>query len=80
MQKVDLQKILKNLAKPRQALSFSIDPAKCKGCDMCKKNCPAGAISGNLKEVHQIDPSICLCCGSCQSVCPFKAVLSTVEE
>ena len=30
-------------------LSYTIDPAKCKGCTACARVCPAGAISGSVK-------------------------------
>ena len=51
-----------------------IDPQKCKGCGICKKNCPVGAISGELKQAHKIDPDVCIKCGVCISKCPFKAI------
>ena len=54
--------------------SYSIDPNKCKGCGICKKQCPVGAISGEVKSAHVIDPSICIKCGACASKCPFKAI------
>ena len=27
---------------------YSIDPAKCKGCSKCARNCPVNAISGSF--------------------------------
>ena len=54
--------------------SYSINPNKCKGCGICKKQCPVGAISGEVKSAHVIDPSICIKCGACASKCPFKAI------
>jgi NADH:ubiquinone oxidoreductase subunit F (NADH-binding) len=46
----------------------------CKGCGVCKKNCPVGAISGELKGVHSIDPEKCVKCGICEAKCPFDAI------
>ena len=51
-----------------------IDPEKCRGCDLCKKNCPVQAISGEPGKVHEIDQSKCIKCKSCVQVCPFKAI------
>ena len=53
---------------------FEIDPAKCKGCTMCAKKCPVGAISGEPKKPHAIDQSKCIKCGQCVATCKFGAV------
>ena len=53
---------------------YEIDPAKCKGCTMCAKKCPVGAISGTVKQPHVIDPSKCIKCGQCVATCKFGAV------
>ncbi len=55
-------------------VSFEIDAEKCKGCTMCARICPAGAISGNLKEAHVIDKEKCLKCGACIEKCKFNAI------
>ncbi|MBQ8682170.1 MAG: NADH-quinone oxidoreductase subunit NuoF [Selenomonadales bacterium] len=47
---------------------------KCKGCSLCKKVCPANAISGEVKQKHTIDAGACLKCGACMEKCPFKAI------
>ncbi len=56
-------------------LTYEIDPAKCKGCTLCARNCPADAISGKVKEVHVIDKSKCIKCGVCMSNCKFDAIV-----
>ena len=53
---------------------ISIDPAICKGCSKCARQCPVSAISGKIKEPFSIDLSKCIRCGSCVSTCPFHAI------
>lgn len=55
-------------------LSFTIDPTKCKGCTLCARNCPVGAISGKVREAHTIDSEKCIKCGLCMSNCHFDAI------
>ena len=53
---------------------FVISPERCKGCSKCARNCPAGAISGKIKEPFVIDDSRCIKCGACESACAFGAI------
>ena len=47
---------------------------KCRGCTLCSKVCPAGAITGTVKEQHVIDTAKCLKCGACMEKCRFGAI------
>jgi NADH-quinone oxidoreductase subunit F len=53
-------------------ISYHIDPEKCTACGLCKKNCPADAITGSKGMVHIIDQSKCIKCDTCFDVCPEK--------
>ena len=58
----------------KKLLTYKIDPAKCKGCTLCARNCPAGCINGKVREAHVIDTSKCLKCGACMEKCKFGAI------
>ena len=60
--------------KCKNLVRYEIDPAKCKGCTLCSRKCPAGAISGELKKPHSIDPAKCVKCGACFAACKFGAI------
>ena len=56
-------------------LEYEILPEKCRGCTLCAWNCPANAISGELKTPHIIDKNLCVKCGACSKICRFGAIL-----
>ncbi len=56
-------------------LSYSIVEDKCKGCTLCSRKCPVGAISGSVKTPHTIDTTKCIKCGVCMDSCKFGAIV-----
>ena len=58
----------------QQLKVIRIEEALCKGCTKCAKVCPAGAISGKVKEPFRIDLAQCIRCGACVGACPFHAI------
>ncbi len=53
---------------------YVINPAFCKGCAKCARNCPVNAISGVVKKPYTIDPDKCIKCGACKDNCAFDAI------
>ncbi len=58
----------------KKLLNYYVDADKCKGCTLCARNCPASAISGEVKTAHVIDNAKCIKCGACIDSCKFKAI------
>ncbi len=55
-------------------ISIRIDDKKCKGCSLCSKKCPVGAITGELKSAFSIDNEKCIKCAQCVEACRFGAI------
>lgn len=61
-------------------ISYYIQPEVCKGCQLCKENCPQEAIDidaqsetdGAKKAIMAIDQLKCTRCGICYDICPPK--------
>ena len=50
---------------------MKLDQDKCVKCKLCVKNCPVGAISG---EMFVVDNAKCTRCNTCIEMCPKKAI------
>jgi NADH-quinone oxidoreductase subunit F len=55
-------------------LKPEINNERCKGCGLCIKSCPTGAITGEKKKPHHINPELCIKCGACAKACKLQAV------
>ena len=58
----------------KDLLQYKINADKCKGCTLCARVCPNGAISGSVKEPHMINQDKCVKCGACMEKCRFGAI------
>ena len=60
--------------KCKDLVRFVIYEAKCRGCTMCSRKCPANAIAGERQKPHVIDQAKCVKCGECFRTCRFGAI------
>ena len=58
----------------KSLMQLHIEEELCKGCGLCKRNCPVDAIIGDIKQPHVIDLEKCIKCGTCINKCPFHAI------
>lgn len=58
----------------KKLTTYYIDRILCKGCSLCSRKCPVGAITGEKRKPFVIDNEKCIKCGTCIDVCNFGAV------
>lgn len=58
----------------KKLVKYEIIADKCKGCSLCSRKCPVGAISGEVKSPFKIDTDKCVKCGVCMESCKFGAI------
>ena len=59
----------------KDLLQIVILEDKCKGCTLCARTCPVGAIEGTVKNPHVINQDKCIKCGACMEKCKFGAIV-----
>ncbi len=59
----------------KELISFAIIDERCKGCGLCIKVCPTGAITGEKKKLHVLDADKCVRCGQCVAKCRLEAII-----
>jgi 2-oxoglutarate ferredoxin oxidoreductase subunit delta len=72
---------------PRAHGTITIDPERCKGCDICVHYCPPKVLrlgqtrnTLNHRVVELFDEARCTGCEICAKVCPDLAITAVYRE
>ncbi len=58
----------------KELFVYQVDEETCIGCEICRKRCPTGAVTGEKKKPHIINIEKCIKCDVCFTNCPAKAI------
>jgi heterodisulfide reductase subunit A-like polyferredoxin len=53
---------------------IQFNDAKCNGCGLCVKACPADTIKLVDKKAKLVEPVDCMACGDCVAICSVDAI------
>ncbi|MBN2372484.1 DUF362 domain-containing protein [bacterium] len=74
LNRIIILKILCSIIKSILCVKPIIDAQLCRGCGICYKSCPKGAIEF-LNDKARIDYSKCIRCYCCHELCPYNSVI-----